>query len=144
MSHSQNVVAPSLDCTGISAAFRNAGNVDLFACGEGIGGHYVTNVHIGSAIKTELFQVSLCGNARLLVMTCSRLCNQLFSDVLEAELYGIVSSFSAVFFCTTGQGPASITVTGIAAPLSAKIWVIPSFLPMIPFFIVFSSCKVIG
>ena len=98
------MVAPSLHRTGISAAFRNAGNVDLFACGEGIGGHYVTNVHIGSAIKTELFQVSLCGNARLLVMTRSRLCNQLFSDVLEAELYGIVSIVFRSLFLHYGAG----------------------------------------
>jgi hypothetical protein len=31
----------------------------------------------------------------------------------------------------TGQGPASITVTGTRVPSSANTWVIPSFLPMI-------------
>jgi hypothetical protein len=33
---------------------------------------------------------------------------------------------------TTTQGPAWMTVTGTIWPCSLKIWVIPSFLPMIP------------
>src|SRR5438309_1985605 len=34
--------------------------------------------------------------------------------------------------CTTGQGPASITVTGTAAPSASKTRVMPSFLPISP------------
>src|SRR5688572_30697981 len=41
-----------------------------------------------------------------------------------------IRSFS--FTNTTGFGGASTTVTGICCPASLKIWVIPSFLPMIP------------
>src|SRR5690606_20526986 len=33
---------------------------------------------------------------------------------------------------TTGHGPACTTVTGTTAPDSSKIWVMPSFFPMIP------------
>src|ERR671934_1839980 len=41
---------------------------------------------------------------------------------------------SAVFTETTGHGPASITVTGVTLPVSSsKSWVMPSFLPTIPF-----------
>ena len=35
---------------------------------------------------------------------------------------------------TTGQGPASITVTASTFPVSvSKTWVMPSFLPRMPF-----------
>src|SRR3954451_3842490 len=42
-------------------------------------------------------------------------------------------SASANFTCTTGHGPASITVTGVTPPVSgSKTCVIPSFLPRMP------------
>ena len=37
------------------------------------------------------------------------------------------------------QGPASMTVTGTTLPASSKICVMPTFLPMMAFFIYISS-----
>jgi hypothetical protein len=34
--------------------------------------------------------------------------------------------------CTTTHGPALITVAGETVPSFAKIWVMPTFLPMMP------------
>src|SRR5262249_34467007 len=43
-------------------------------------------------------------------------------------------SGSVNFTCTTGHGPASITVTGVTPPVSgSKTCVMPSFLPRMPF-----------
>src|SRR5512139_2114202 len=42
-------------------------------------------------------------------------------------------SLPAVLRCTTTQGPASMTVTGVTVPSSAKTWVMPTFLPIKPF-----------
>src|SRR5204862_7441652 len=43
-------------------------------------------------------------------------------------------SVSAVRTPTTGHGPAWMTVTGVKRPVSSsKTWLIPSFLPTIPF-----------
>src|SRR6187431_1441062 len=41
---------------------------------------------------------------------------------------------SEVFTWTTGHGPASITVTAVITPVSgSKTWLMPSFLPRMPF-----------
>ena len=86
MSHSEDVVVPSLDSTGVTAALCSACNVDLIACGEGIGGHYVANVTILCIIKAELLEMSCRLNARLLEVSCHRLGHELFANVAEREL----------------------------------------------------------
>src|SRR3954469_18321826 len=41
-------------------------------------------------------------------------------------------SFALSVTASTAFGSASMTVTGICCPCSLKIWVMPSFLPIIP------------
>ena len=56
-------------------------------------------------------------------------------DCVERELDGVVAvDVRASRTWTTGHGPASITVTAVIAPVSgSKTWLIPSFLPRMPF-----------
>ena len=48
-----------------------------------------------------------------------------------------VEEVKVVLTCATTHGPASITVTGITFPFSSNICVIPTFFPIIAFFIVY-------
>ena len=56
-------------------------------------------------------------------------------DRVERELDRVVAvHVASVFTWTTGHGPASITVTAVIAPVSgSKTWLMPSFLPRMPF-----------
>ena len=54
---------------------------------------------------------------------------------MKPSLSAEYPSFATVLTCTTGQGPASTTVTGIMVPSAAKSWVIPTLRPMIALFI---------
>ena len=55
-------------------------------------------------------------------------------NVRKPGSIGASATPSRVFTCTTGQGPAWMTVTAVTPPVSgSNTWVMPSFLPRIPF-----------
>ena len=104
--HSELVQIPTLDCAGVTATLGDARDVDLVACGEGIGGDHVTNVECGAILQTELLQILLQSNACLLEMTLLGLGQMLFLNILEAELNGVIAVFfRSLLLCNnTGAG----------------------------------------
>ena len=89
--HFKNVGVPSLDRAGVSASLRDAGNVDLFACDEGIGGHHVSEIEISGVLEAELLQVFLRGNSCLFEMSLCGFARMLILRILECELHSFVT-----------------------------------------------------
>ena len=82
----------------------------------------------------DLDQMAVRALAGLLQVACLGLRDALLLDGAEGELDGRVAVRLGVFTWTTGQGPASTTVTDVTLPDSwSKIWVMPSLVPMMPF-----------
>ena len=87
----------------------------------------------GSRVDRELPAEAGSGDPGLLVVAARRLVRALRgARVDEAQLHGFSSRPSRPRgLCTTTQGRPSMIVTGATVPSSRKIWLIPTFRPII-------------
>jgi len=92
-----------------SVPLADAGDVDLVAFLEGVGLDDIAHIDRGAVLETELFEMLLVADARLVQVALLGLGQLLLGDVLVAELDGFIAFLSEVILPVTVQGPASIT-----------------------------------
>ena len=124
---------PALDDTLIAVALGDAGHVYLVAGGEGIGLDHVAHVQVRSGVQLKLLQVLFELYAGFLQVAGLGLGQLGLLRILKAQLHGNVTVLFQGFLLGHDTGAGSMTVTGMTLPLSSKIWVMPTFLPMIAF-----------
>lgn len=130
---------PALHDAGVAVALADAGDIDALALFEDVSLQDVAHVQGGAVLKAELVQVLHHAHAGLLKVALLRLGELLGGDFAVAELDGVVAFLVRRLLLDDDAGPASITVTGTTLPASSKICVMPTFLPMMAFFMSISS-----
>ena len=141
MALTQTVLTKALDNALVALALGNAHNVDLVACCEDISLQHVANVHCGNIFQTELAQGLLGGNVCLLEVTCSCLVDLLGGNLAEAQLNSLIAIALDSLLLHDGAGACLDDGDGDDLAVSSNSWVIPTFLPIMPLTIFFSSCK---
>ncbi len=91
--HRGAMTAAALDRTFVAVTLADAGDVDLVADCENACLDLVADVHLSSLFNLEFLQVLLEGNVCLLQVTCFRLGQLGFLDILKAQLNRIVAVF---------------------------------------------------
>ena len=84
-------LAEALDDAGVAVALADAGDVDLVAFLEGVGLDDIAHIDRGAVLETELFEVLLIADARLVQVALLGLGQLLLGDVFIAELDGFIA-----------------------------------------------------
>ena len=78
-------LAEALDDAGVAVALADAGDVDLVAFLEGVGLDDIAHIDRGAVLETELFEMLLVADARLVQVALLGLGQLLLGDVLVAS-----------------------------------------------------------
>jgi hypothetical protein len=73
VSHGSSVLTESLDSALEALALGDAGSIYMIAFSEDVGLDFLSQLIFGRVVKTELTNITLCGNAGLLEVACLRL-----------------------------------------------------------------------
>ena len=131
VAHRGSLCTVTFDNALVAVTFAHASDVDFFAGSKYVCLDDVANIHFICILKTELFQMLQHADTGFFQVSLFRLGKFLVGNFFVSELYGFITVTLFGLFLNYHAR------TCFNVPASSKICVMPTFLPIMAFFIIY-------